>query len=213
MTPPDGPSDEFINIFLLTHLTEEERTAYLDMFQHNVEDDLDWIKPQFIEWPSEQAEGSIEGGDLLHLFKKTLSDDPEGADFQYFADRQSIDSGTVILAHRDPYTMLHSPETAQDITKLAARGGVTLPGDWTRMNRVVDKLMDNLTDRGVAWGRIPISEWRSSWCNADMGNMHEHEFIEDCGGSNSILTDPEWNSDGFLENLRREVENMEPQPA
>lgn len=109
--------------------------------------------------------------------------------------------------------MLHSPETARDITKLAAESGITLPEDWSRMDRVVEELMDELTGRGVAWGRIPISQWRSSWCNADIGNMHEHDFIEYCGGSNSILRDPEWDSDSFLEKLREEVEKMEAKPA
>lgn len=36
-----------------------------------------------------------------------------------------------------------------------------LPEDWARMDRVVDRLMDDLTNRGVAWGRIPISKWTS----------------------------------------------------
>ncbi|KAG6360999.1 hypothetical protein INS49_009218 [Diaporthe citri] len=180
MSPQDGPEDEFIKICLPTHLAEEERTAYFGKFRDNVEDDLNWVKPQFIEWPPEQGEGSIEGGDLLRLFKQAASADPEGAELQYFAGRQSTDSGTVILAHRDP-----------DITELAAESGITLPEGWARMDRVVEELMDELTDRGVARGRIPVSKWRPSWCNADIGNMHEHEFIECCGRSNSILRDPE----------------------
>lgn len=81
------------------------------------------------------------------------------------------------------------------------------------MDRMVNKLMDELTNRGVAWGRIPISEMRSSWCYVDMGNMHEHELIGDCRESNGILIDPEWASDGFLKKLREEVDKMGAQPA
>lgn len=158
MAPEDGPENEFIKIFLLMQLTEEERRAYLGRFQDRVEDDLDWIKPHFIEWPPGQTEGSTEDGDLLRLFKTTLSDGVAEAEFQYFVDRQSVDSGTVIPAHRDPCTMLHSTEAARGITKPVAEVRITLPGDWALMERVFSKLMDELTNRGVAWGRIPIGE-------------------------------------------------------
>lgn len=203
--------DRFVKIYLLTHLTEEEQSAYLATFQNEVGDDpgLTWVKPQFIDWPRGQAEGSIEGGEMLRLFKQNISADPEGTNFQfqYFADRQSVDSSTVIVAHRDAYTMLHSDQTAREITDLAAESGITLPENWAEMDAVVENLMDDLTGRGVAWGRIPISQWRSSWCNFDISNMGEDEFIEYCGdGSSRILRDPEWDSGSFVEKLREEVQ-------
>lgn len=76
------------------------------------------------------------------------------------------------------------------------------------MDRVVEEVMDDLEGRGVALGRIPMNKWRSSWCNADIGNLHEHEFIEYCEESNSILRDPEWGSDKFLKKPREEVQNI-----
>jgi hypothetical protein len=33
-----------------------------------------------------------------------------------------------------------------------------LPENWGEMDAVVENLMDDFTGRGVAWGRIPISE-------------------------------------------------------
>lgn len=212
MVPQDRIKDRFIKIYLLTHLTENERTAYLATFQNQIGDDLGltWVKPQLIDWPSgQQREGSVEGGDLLRLFKQNKLADPVDARFQYFADRESVDSGTVIVAHRDAYTMLHSPQTAREITDLAAGSGITLPAeDWTKMDAVVENLMDDLTGRGVAWGRIPIRQWRLSWCNFDISNMSEDEFIEYiCGGSSRILRDPDWDSDSFLEKLREEVQD------
>lgn len=205
MAPQDKPEDSFVKIFLLTHLGEEETVAYFGRFEDRDEDGLEWVKPEFVQWSSDQGEGTVESGDLLRLFKKTIADLDE-AEFQYFADLQS---GTVILAHRDVYTMHHSPETAQDITKLAEESGITLPGNWLNMEGAIYKLMDELTDRGVAWGPIPISAWRSSWCKADLGELHEHEFIEDCGGTNNILRDPEWDSAGFLKKLKEEIQKKQ----
>lgn len=204
--------DRFVKIYLLTHLTEEEHTAYLATFQNQVGDDpgLTWVKPQFIDWPSGQAEGSVEGGEMLRLFKQNILADPDGTSFQfqYFADRQSVDSSTVIVAHRDAYTMLHSDQTAREITDLAAESGITLPENWAEMDAVVENLMEDLTGRGVAWGRIPISQWRSSWCNFDISNMGEDEFIEYvCGGSSRIVRDPEWDEGSFVEKLREEVQD------
>ncbi|KAJ0110062.1 hypothetical protein J7T55_014865 [Diaporthe amygdali] len=212
MAPQDEPEDSFVKIFLLTHLCEEETAAYFGRFEDRDEGGLEWVKPEFVQWFSDQGEGTIEGGDLLRLFKKTTAN-PDEAEFQYFADRQSIETGTIILAHRDVYTMLHSPETAQDITELAAESGITLPDNWINMEGAIYKMMGELTDRGVAWGRIPISAWRSSWCNADLGELHEHEFIEDCGGKNQILRDPEWDGANFLEKLKEEIQKMKRQDA
>lgn len=209
------PEDRFVEIYLLTHLTKEEHTAYLATFMSQIGDDPDlaWVKPQFIDWPSGQAEGSVEGGEMLRLFKQNILADPDGSSFQfqYFADRQSVDSGTVIVAHRDGYTMCHSDETAREITDLAAGSGITLPEDWAEMDGIVEDMMDDFANRGVAWGRIPISQWRSSWCNFDIGNMGEDEFIEMCGGSSRILRDPEWDEGSFMEKLREEVQKMEEQ--
>lgn len=55
MTPQDGPKDEFIKIFLLTPLSDGQRAAYLRKFRdpEPIEDDLDWVEPQFIEWLSD----------------------------------------------------------------------------------------------------------------------------------------------------------------
>ena len=135
------------------------------------------------------------------------------AGFQYLADRHSVDGGTVILASRDAHTMLYPPETAREITKLAAGNGITLPENWGEMDAVVENLMDDFTGRAVAWGRIPISEWRLSWCNLDISNMSEYDFIDFCGGSTIILRDPEWDSGSFLEKLREEIQKLEEQLA
>ncbi|KAK2599552.1 hypothetical protein N8I77_011295 [Diaporthe amygdali] len=188
MAPQDEPEDSFVKIFLLTQLGEEKTAAYFGRFEDRDEDGLGWVKPEFVQWSSDQGEGTMQGGDLLRLFKKTIAD-PDEAEFQYFADRQSVDTGT-------------------DITKLAEESGITLPEDWINMEGAIYKLMDEFTDRGVAWGRIPISAWRSSWCNADLGELHEHEFIEDCGGTNNILRDPEWDGAGFLKKLTEEIQKI-----
>ncbi|KAH8746408.1 hypothetical protein F5883DRAFT_700683 [Diaporthe sp. PMI_573] len=113
---------------------------------------------RLVDWPPEQEDGSVEGGDLLRLFKQNKLVDPVEARFQYLADRHSVDTGTVILASRDVHTMLYSPEIAREITKLAAGSGITLPENWREMDAVVENLMDDFTGRGVAWCRIPISE-------------------------------------------------------
>jgi hypothetical protein len=108
MTPQGKLEDRFVKIYLLTRLTEEERTAYLATFQTQIGDNpgLTWVKPQLVDWAPEQEDGSVEGGDLLRLFKQNKLADPEEARFQYLADRHSVDTGTVILASRDAHTML-----------------------------------------------------------------------------------------------------------
>lgn len=46
MTPQGQPEDqlEFEKVFLLTHVTEEERSVYLGTSEDHVEDGLEWLK-------------------------------------------------------------------------------------------------------------------------------------------------------------------------
>lgn len=216
---PQGQSkeDQFIKIYLLTHLAEEKHAAYLSKIHSGmkIKGADDSIKPQLVDWSPKQEDGSVEGGDLLRLYKQhEEAAGPDGdAGFQYFADLQSVDTDTVIQADRDDYTLLFSPETVQEITRLAGEHGFSISESGGEMERIADALADDLLRRGVVWGRIPISGLWSSWCNLYVANMGANEIIELYGGSIDLLRDPEWDSGGFLEKMRGELRKMREQAA
>lgn len=218
MTPQGQPEeDQFLKIYLLTHLAEEERAAYLSKIHGGMKSKGadDSIKPQLVDWPPKQEDGSVEGGDLLRLYKQhEAAADPDGAaGFQYFADRESVDTDTVIHADRDDYTLIFSPETVREITRLAGEHGISISESGGEMDGIADALADDLLRRGVMWGRIPISGLWSSWCNLYVANMGANEIIELFGGSVGFLRDPEWDSGGFLEKMRGELRKTRQQAA
>lgn len=224
MTTPQGqPETPVLKIYLLTRLTEEERTAYLSKLQRGIESDGGGgsIKLHLVDWPAEQeADGSVEGGDLLRLYKQHEAEeykaaDPDGAAlFQYFADRQSVDTDTVIQADRDWYTLICSDGAEEEITKLVEEdGGISLSEvDW-HVEGAAETFGDDLLRRGVTWGRIPVGGLWSSWCNLDLGNMGADEIIELFGGSMAVSRDPGWDAGVFLEKVREEVRKMKEEQA
>lgn len=123
---------EFVKIYMLTPLTEEEEKHFLEQINPtSVDGDTDydstvqWIVPQLVHWTS-QKDGSVEQ-DLLPLFKKHCNDTGNKAGEQvWLADRQSVDEGSTIVAHRDWYSMGISTDAGEFYSKLAAEHGIEI---------------------------------------------------------------------------------------
>ena len=201
--------DEFVPVYGLTKLTKEEEDLILAALSTAVDedDDMPWVKPKIVPWT-----GDIDGNmdDLYRLYRDMRDNaDEETPDFFFFIDRQCLDEKKVIVAHPDHYTLLYAPRNTEDLNEILKTHGSKIP----EVNEgIVDKVMEELLERALTYGRIPAHAFRGTWANLDLANMGLSEIVEFHEvGQVELYYNPDWNVKNFIE--KAEIANAELEEA
>lgn len=200
----DDTDPEYVKIYMMTKLTEDEEQKYLKSIDGTVgQDEGSWVHPKLVPWPSD-IDGTTEK-DLLQYFKKVKAEDKSESEFYgFFADRKSVEEGGTILVDRASYALCTSKKATEQISKLARDNGIDLNAErWMLVSDFADDLMDLALERGIVWGREAGAQWKTDWMNLDVSNMDTGELLDD---EFEILLDPEWDAAPFLGRLREELE-------
>jgi len=192
-----GIEDKFVKVYSLTKLTGEEKTSFTEALIPD-EQDLEWVKPEFVPWTGE-ADGGL--SDIRRIFKEVQESQSGEPIFLFFVDRQGLSDKSIIVVDQDYYTLLYSDYVAEEIKELAKEHGFTMPFFH---EGVADSLEDSLMRRALTYGRIPAHGFASTWCNLDIGNMPSFELIELYNGTVEMLRNPEWDGKAFVRELEEE---------
>ncbi|KAE9581516.1 hypothetical protein CGCF415_v009909 [Colletotrichum fructicola] len=200
----DDIDAEYVKIYMMIKLTEEEEQKYLKSIDGTVgQDEGSWVHPKLVPWTSDTD--GIPDKDLLEYYKGIKEEEGSESEFYgFFADRKSVEEGGTILVDRAWYALCTSKKASEQISELARDNGIEMTAkDWMSMPGYAEDLMDLALERGIVWGREAGAQWKSDWMNLDVSNMDTGELLED---KFEILLDLEWNSAPFLERLREELE-------
>ncbi|KAK5119903.1 hypothetical protein LTR85_007229 [Meristemomyces frigidus] len=199
-----------VPVYCLTALSDADKAAYQTAIDKSP--DNDYLQPDFIPWP-ESREGTME--DMYRIWR-AVGGDESHFHFAFFIDRESLANQSIIIAQPDAYTMLYS-EAANDwarenltayLDRKSSSAGVTsqsVPqGTYEGFLEPLDK--DILGKRGLTYGRVPASSFRSIWCNLDIANMDLFELVGSEGSAVQIVANGVWDMDVFMEKLGRVIE-------
>ncbi|KAI8271051.1 hypothetical protein K4K58_004054 [Colletotrichum sp. SAR11_239] len=205
----DDIDAEYVKIYMMTKLTEEEEQKYLKSIDGTVgQDEGSWVHPKLVPWTSD-TDGTTDK-DLLQYYKKVKEEEGSEAEFYgFFADRKSVEEGGTILVDRAWYALCTSKKASEQISKLARDNGIEMTAkDWMSMPGYAEDLMDLALERGIVWGREAGSQWKSDWMNLDVSNMDTGELLED---EFEIVLDPDWDAASFWGRLREELDKSKEQ--
>ncbi|KAK2771265.1 hypothetical protein CKAH01_14414 [Colletotrichum kahawae] len=195
----DDIDPEYVKIYMMTKLTEEEEQTYLKSIDGTVgQDEGSWVHPKLVPWTSD-THGTTDT-DLLQYYKKIKEEEgSESEFFSFFADRKSVDEGGTILVDRAWYALCTSKKARDNGIEMTSKRWMSMPG-------YSEDLMDLALQRGIVWGRETGAQWKSDWMNLDVSNMDTGELLED---EFEILLDPEWDAAPFLAKLREELDKTQ----
>lgn len=117
-----------------------------------------------------------------------------------------MDGGTIV-ANRGWYALCNSEKANGQLYKLCKDNDVQITGGGCRnIDGLLEDPTNEVSNRGVAWGRQPGLQWKSSFVNMVIENMGLVELAEMHGEGIHILEDPEWDANAFLTRLKEELE-------
>lgn len=188
--------DEIVPVYSLTKLTTAEEDLIITAISTAVDegDNLPWVKAKIVPWTGD-AEGNID--DLYRLYRKMRDDtDKWRGDFFFFIDRQCIEEKQVIVAQPDYYTLLYASSSTAELNEILRKHGSKI----SEMNEgIVEKVMPELLERALTYGRLPAHALSSTWANLDIGNMDMFELVESYEvGKVELYYNPDWDVNDFL---------------
>ncbi|KAK7409661.1 hypothetical protein QQX98_008176 [Neonectria punicea] len=178
---------ERVGLYCLTKFNAEQESAILDALSG------DLAEPFLIPW-TDDKDGNLD--DIYRLYK-SVERSPEGGSgsFVFFLDRETLLDSSVIVAQLDMYTLVFSPEAAQEVDHLIKEHSSSLPG---LDDVLAESLIDDLSDRALTYGRVKAEDFQSTWANLDIANMDVGELVELSGYTLRRIPNPEWDAKGFL---------------
>ena len=198
--------DLFVPVYCLSKLSKGEEQHMETALQQDDDEinPLPWVKPRLVPWTQEH-DGSID--DLYRLYRELRDDtDQERSEFFFFLDRRCVEEKKVIIADPDQYTLLYANGNMQELNDLIKKHDARVP----EMNEaIVEKVVFELLDRAMTYGRIPANAFRSTWANLDIGNMGMSEIVEMYGGTVELYRNPDWNETDFVEKAEKANTELE----
>ncbi|KAK4556659.1 hypothetical protein LTR86_006230 [Recurvomyces mirabilis] len=170
-------------IHCLTNLTTAEKESYRSAITES--GDVDWVFPEFMPWTGND-EGSLQ--DMYRIWRETGGEESP-YHFAFFIDRVGVAHTTIVAAQPCAYTMLFSPGASdwarENLTSYLSHvdpsGGSSQQvqqGRGAYEGYMEDLGDDILGKRGLTYGRVPASAFRSMWANLDIANMGFSELVE-----------------------------------
>jgi len=199
--------DELVPVYCLTKLTDEDIEAFRSDMMSDTEG-LDWVKPDFQQWVRDQ-EGTLR--DMYRIWRDT--GDGSGYHTAFFIDHDCLSSRSVIVVDPDHETMISSDEASEwaraslsaYLNRKAYPEGVD---PWDVPDGNYEDYLEDMADdivgkRGVAYGRIPATDFNTVWCNLDVANASLTELVSSSGGEIKIQESEDWDEDAAMEKLHR----------
>ena len=158
-------------------MTEANKDAYRTAMTAVDKQDLYWIQPDFEACNTDYKDSTQ---DLYRAWQER-GEKESTHHFAFFIDRESLADKCLIIAEPDAYTMLFSESASKwvhtTLNSYLDRNALAYPRAYDRSGEsgVNEWYMEALHDdilgkRGVTYGRIPASAFRSVWANLDIGS-------------------------------------------
>ena len=205
--------DVFVPIYCLTKLTPEEKSSYTTAITNTWADISGYTLPDFNPW-TEDHDGKMQ--DLYRIWNETGGHQYNGH-FAFFIDRTAVANTSIIIAQPDVYTMVFNSDASHwlqsSLSSYYNRKGLAYPGDIDPATAprgsyeyILETMLDDLLDnRGLTYGRVPASAFRSVQANLEIANMGMSELVEYHGGRVEMIDNPGFDENAVMEKLDTKI--------